>query len=62
MLSISLRSFDICNNFIYDEEFEEYVCEVDMDQDEMGNFLTNSFFQCPYYQFNDEYKVVRKQM
>lgn len=53
---------DSCNNFIYDEEFEEYVCEVDMDQDEMGNFLTNSFFQCPYYQFNDEYKVVRKQM
>ena len=35
---------DSCNNFIYDEEFEEYVCEVDMDQDEMGNFLTNSFF------------------
>ncbi len=55
-------SCDNCNNYIYDEEFEEYVCEVDMDEDEMGRFLTNSFYQCPYYQFNDEYKVVRKQM
>jgi hypothetical protein len=55
-------SCDSCNNYIYDEEFEEYVCEVDMDEDEMGHFLTNSFYQCPYYQFNDEYKVVRKQM
>lgn len=55
-------SCDSCNNYIYDEEFEEYVCEVDMDEDEMGQFLTSSFYQCPYYQFNDEYKVVRKQM
>ena len=46
----------------YDEEEEYYVCEINLDEDEMYKFLTDSWKSCPYYRNNDEYKVVRHQM
>ena len=46
----------------YDEEMEEYVCDVDMDEDDYARLLGSSYRNCPYYQSNDEYKVVRHQM
>ncbi len=53
---------ECCSNYVYDEEFSCYSCIIDLDEDEMSSFLTNSFFNCPYFQFNDEYKTVRKQI
>lgn len=49
---------DVCMNFIYDEEYECYICDMDLDQDEMGRFLTNTFDNCPYFRLGDEYKIV----
>ena len=43
-----------CANYVYDEESDCYCCEVDLDED--------TFYQCPYYQLDDEYRIVRKQM
>lgn len=51
-----------CGNYVYDEDYECYTCAVDLDEDEMQRFLMNSFKGCPYFQFNDEYRIVRKQM
>lgn len=51
-----------CSNYVYDEEFEYYVCERDLDEDEMARFMTNTFKDCPYYQYDNEYMIVRKQM
>lgn len=51
-----------CMNYYYDEEYECYVCDMNLDQDEMGRFITNTFDNCPYFRFGDEYKIVRKQM
>ena len=45
-----------------DEDYEYYVCEVDLDEDEMQKFLSCSLEECPYYQPGDEYLIVRKQM
>jgi len=53
---------EYCLNFVYDEDYEEYVCNVCMDEDELARFLSDSHYQCPYYQLGDEYKIVRKQM
>ena len=54
---------ETCMYFGYDEEFEEYFCEVNLDEDEMEKFLTDSFQGgCPYYRLEDEYRTVRKQM
>ena len=51
-------SCEYCNNLVYDEEMEEYVCDVDMDEDDYARLLSSSYRNCPYYQSNDEYKVV----
>ena len=46
----------------YDDDYECYTCEMDLDEDEMYKFLTDSWKSCPYYRNNDEYEVVRHQM
>ena len=47
---------------IYDEDLGYYVCDVNLDEDEMSRFLSDTFYNCPYFQMEDEYKIVRKQM
>ena len=39
-----------------------YICEVNLDEDEMGRFLRGTVSACPYYQSDDEYRIVRRQM
>lgn len=51
-----------CSNYVYDEEYGYYQCEVNLDEDEMVRFLQDKFYNCPYFQPDDEYKIVRKQM
>lgn len=53
---------EYCLNYTYNEDYSCYECQVNLDEDEMDRFLRNTFDNCPYFQFNDEYKVVRKQM
>ena len=53
---------ECCVHYIYDEEYEYYECVVNLDEDEMYHFLTDSIFNCPYFQLDDEYAVVRHQM
>ena len=55
-------SCESCMYFCYDEEFEEYFCEVNLDEDEMVAFLTDDVRQCAYYRLEDEYATVCKQM
>lgn len=51
-----------CNNYVYDEEFDEYYCQMNLDEDEYGRIMQYSNYKCPYFTFADEYKVVRKQI
>lgn len=53
---------DSCVYYTYDEDYECYNCEMDLDEDEMVRFLSSSCDNCPYYRLDDEYKVVRHQM
>ena len=50
-----------CAYYDYDEEYECYVCRVNLDEDELYRFMQGVSFECPYYDPYDEYKVVRKQ-
>ena len=52
---------DTCANYAYDEDYEYYVCDIDLDEDEMQRFLSNSNENCPYSQNGDEYQVVKHQ-
>ncbi len=53
---------DTCANYVYDEDWECYTCMVNMDEDDYGRMMAGGSRECPYYQDNDEYKVVRHQM
>lgn len=55
-------SCDSCAYYSYDEEYEAYMCDINMDEDELVRFLSDSHYSCPYYRNGDEYAVVRKQM
>ena len=50
-----------CEFYDYDEEWDEYVCMISLDEDEMIDFLGRNTGRCPYYRYYDEYKSVRKQ-
>ena len=52
---------DTCAFYAYDEDYEAYVCDMDMDKDDYMRLMSDERFQCPYYRLGDEYAVVRKQ-
>ena len=53
---------DSCAHYEYDEDYECYVCEMNLDEDEWYRFVTSSYKECPYYRYGDEYAIVRHQM
>jgi len=62
MMSGSQNSCDSCVYCVYDEEYEEDACQINMDEDELNRFLSDSHSSCPYYRLGDDYTIVRKQM
>lgn len=53
---------DTCAYNEYDEDFEEYFCSVDMDEDDYARYLASDRPDCPHFRNGDEYAVVRHQM
>ena len=51
-----------CVFYDYDEDWDSYVCTMNLDEDEMLRFLHGENASCPYYRFYDEYKSVHKQI
>ena len=43
------------------DEYGEYSCIMNLDEDEFANFAFGNTGACPYYRFYDEYKFVQKQ-
>ena len=58
---VSNQRCDECEHYIYDEEWDCYDCEIDLDMDDRERMSFDSNFHCPYYRFYDEYRIVRKQ-
>lgn len=50
-----------CEHYSYDEEYDEYYCNVSLDEDEMEQYLKGSEVSCGFFKFYDEYKMVEKQ-
>lgn len=53
---------DYCSNYVYDEEIGCSECQVSLDEDEMYRYMSGNYKACPYFQMNNEYKIVRKQI
>ena len=45
----------------YDEEYDDYVCTMNLDEDDLARFYSSDAKVCPYYRNGDEYAVVRHQ-
>ena len=50
-----------CAHYIYDDEYECYICDINLDEDEMAKFITGTVRDCHYFNLYDEYKIVKKQ-
>lgn len=55
-------SCDSCSFYVFDEDYDDYMCQVSMDEDDVVRLMCDKHFDCPYYQLDDEYRVVRRQM
>ena len=55
-----LMNCETCLYYEYDDEYEDYYCSVDMDEDDYARMLQHR--ECPYWRDGDEYRVVRKQL
>ena len=51
-----------CAYYVYDEEYDEYICEADMDEDDFMRMMEQGQAACRYYRDGDEYRIVRHQM
>ena len=51
----------VSSEVVYDEEFDYYTCDVNLDEDEAVRFMQGSFDDCSFFDPYDEYKIVRKQ-
>ena len=40
----------------------KYLVVIDLDEDELVRFLSDAYYDCPYYRNGDEDRVVRKQL
>lgn len=52
---------ETCANYVWDEDWEEYTCLVNLDEDEYARFISSTNYSCPYYRLDDEYQIAGKQ-
>lgn len=45
----------------YDEEYEEYYCMMDLDEDEYYRIFVSQTQRCPFYRQGDDYTLARRQ-
>ena len=55
-------SCETCAYYFFDEEYDGYICDINIDEDDYSRLMEGHFKECPYYTNGDEYKVVRHQM
>jgi hypothetical protein len=51
-----------CEFYQQDDYTGTYSCTLNLDEDEMVNFIAGYTKDCKYYRFYDEYKSVQKQI
>lgn len=51
---------ETCRRYDYDEEFDEFYCRMELDEDEFQRFFADPRGRCPYYQKGDDYRLPRQ--
>lgn len=52
---------ETCQFYDFDEDYDDYVCTMDMDEDEYARFLGGDTRSCPYWRSGDDYETARRQ-
>ena len=52
---------ETCYYYDYDETYGDYICLMEIDQDDMARICMEAKGRCPYYRQGDEYTLARKQ-
>ena len=52
---------ETCWHYDYDEEYDEYYCMMDLDEDEVYRIFSSKQCRCPYYRQGDDYTLARRQ-
>ena len=52
---------DNCWYYDYDEEYEEYYCMMDLDEDEVWRIMNSPSQPCPIFRKGDAYTHARRQ-
>lgn len=52
---------ETCVWYVYDEDYDDYICGMDLDEDELAHFLAADTRSCPYWRPGDDYITARKQ-
>ena len=52
---------ETCVFYDFDEEYQEYFCAAEIDEDEYARLMQNGKKNCPFWRDGDEYKLVRHQ-
>lgn len=56
------RDCESCWYYDYDEEYDEYYCMMELDEDELYRYLyAPAKNECPFYRQGDDYTLARKQ-
>lgn len=56
-----MNECETCWYYDYDEEYDEYFCMMDLDEDEYYRFIASNQARCPYYKQGDDYTLARRQ-
>lgn len=52
---------ETCWYYDYDEEYDEYGCKMELDEDEAFHLSASGRARCPYYRQGDDYTLARRQ-
>lgn len=61
LMASNTTNCENCVNYVYDDDYDCYVCLVNLDEDEMYRFINGTNYACPYFRLDDEYAIARKQ-
>ena len=51
---------EMCEYYLYDDEYD--YCDMELDEDEMYDFVTGNIGDCHYFRYRNEYRYVNKQI
>ena len=52
----------MCDYYLYDDEYDYYYCDMELDEAAMYDFGTGSRGDCHYFRYRNEYRTVNKQI